>query len=182
MPCRHLQMEDHALLPSNERGGIEGDVTVARLDEDDFLLVCPATSQRRGYAWLQRNIDPDRRLVATDVTSAWAVIGLMGPRSRTLLQEVSGSDLGNSVCPFGQSVELELGYARVRAARVTYVGELGWELYIPAEFASHVFDILMIDAGFLEHGEFMIEIAGVRYPIDVSLKPFYDPGRRRVQS
>lgn len=127
----------------NERGGIEGDVTVTRLDENDFLMVCPATSQRRDLTWLRRNLDPDLRVVATDVTSAWAVLGLMGPRSRLFLEEMSGKELGNDRCPFGHCIELEIGYARVRAARVTYVGELGWELYIPTEFAVHVFDALM---------------------------------------
>ena len=68
------------------------------------------------------------------------MLGLMGPRSRALLERLSGEDLSNDAFPFGTSRELEIGYARVRASRITYVGELGWELYVPAEFAAHVFD------------------------------------------
>ncbi len=75
-----------------------------------------------------------------DVTSGLPMLGLMGPRSRALLQALSGEDLANSALPFGTSRELEIGYARVRASRITYVGELGCELYVPAEFATHVFD------------------------------------------
>ena len=82
----------------------------------------------------------------TDVTSAEAVIGLMGPRSRSFLEALTGADLSNEACPFAHTVELEIGYVRVRAARMTYVGELGWELYMPTEFAAHAFDTIMARA------------------------------------
>ena len=130
----------------NQRGGIEGDVTVTRIAEDEFMMVCPATSQRRDQAWLNRNFDPDWHITVTDVTSGWAVLGVMGPRSRELLEGLSGRGLGDDACPFGHRVELELGYARVQAARITYVGELGWELYVPTEFAVNAFDTLMSSA------------------------------------
>ena len=81
-----------------------------------------------------------------DITSGLPMLGLMGPRSRELLQRLSGEDLSNAAFPFGTSRELEIGYARVRASRITYVGELGWELYVPAEFATHVFDRI-VEAG-----------------------------------
>ena len=74
------------------------------------------------------------------------MLGLMGPRSRALLEKLSGEDLSNAAFPFGTSREIEIGYARVRASRITYVGELGWELYVPAEFAAHVFDRI-VEAG-----------------------------------
>ena len=70
------------------------------------------------------------------------MIAVMGPHSRALLQKLSGADLANAAFPFGHSKEIEIGYARVRASRITYVGELGWELYVPAEFAAHVFETL----------------------------------------
>ncbi len=127
----------------NERGGIESDLTVARLDEERFLLVSPATAQKRDYWWLRRNMPREMRATVTDVTATEAVLSVMGPRSRAFLQAVSGADLSNEACPFGHFVEIEIGYVRVRAARITYVGELGWELYVPAESAHVVFDMLM---------------------------------------
>ncbi len=127
----------------NERGGIESDVTVTRLDAERFLVVSPATAQRRDYGWLHRNLPRELRATVADVTSSEAVLGVMGPRSREFLQAVSGTDLSNVACPFGHWVELDIGHARVRAARMTYVGELGWELYIPTEFARGVLDTLL---------------------------------------
>ena len=82
------------------------------------------------------------RCVAIDITSGLPMIAVMGPKSRALLEKLSGADLSNAAFPFGTSQEIEIGYARVRASRITYVGELGWELYIPAEFAAHVFETL----------------------------------------
>jgi 4-methylaminobutanoate oxidase (formaldehyde-forming) len=127
----------------NERGGIESDVTITRLDDERFLVVSPATAQRRDYEWLRAKLPRDLRVTVTDATSAEAVMGLMGPRSREFLQALTGADLSNEACPFGHFVELEIGYARVRAVRMTYVGELGWELYMPTEFAAGVFDTIM---------------------------------------
>jgi len=127
----------------NERGGIESDVTVTRLDEERFLVVSPATAQRRDYHWLCRHLPRELRVTVTDVTSGEAVLGVMGPRSRSFLEQVSGAVLSNEACPFGHWVELEIGYARARALRMTYVGELGWELYLPAESAAAAFDTLM---------------------------------------
>jgi 4-methylaminobutanoate oxidase (formaldehyde-forming) len=83
------------------------------------------------------------RVTVTDVTSAWAVYGVMGPRSRELLGALSGADLSDAAFPFGTSRPIDLGYSTVRATRITYVGELGWELYVPAEFAASVYADLM---------------------------------------
>jgi len=132
----------YALL-LNERGGIESDVTVTRLDDERFLVVSPASAQRRDFQWLRARLPRELRVTVTDVTSAEAVLGIMGPRSRVFLQQVSRTGLSNEECPFGHWVELEIGYARARALRMTYVGELGWELYLPTETATAAFDALM---------------------------------------
>ncbi|HSH43579.1 MAG TPA: FAD-dependent oxidoreductase, partial [Arenicellales bacterium] len=140
----------------NARGGIEADVTVTRLSETAYLIVTIVGSQTRDFAWLTRHIPDDAHAVATDVSSGFTMLALMGPRSRDLLQALSAEDLGNGAFPFATSREIEIGYARVRATRLTYVGELGWELYIPAEFAAHVFDRI-VEAGpdfGLRHGGF----------------------------
>ena len=127
----------------NERGGIEADLTVTREAPDRFLVVTAAATQTRDFAWLQRQIPADARAMATDLGASMAVLGLMGPRSRELLQRVSDADFSNEAFPFGTSQVIDLGYARVRASRITYVGELGWELYVPVECAPGVFDALM---------------------------------------
>ena len=124
----------------NERGGIEADLTVTRLEANKFLVVTGSVPQTRDMAWLKKHTPDDAHCVATDVTSGLPMLTIMGPKSRTLLQKLSGADLSNEAFPFGTSQEIEIGYARVRASRITYVGELGWELYLPTEFAAHVFE------------------------------------------
>ncbi|HVM80639.1 MAG TPA: FAD-dependent oxidoreductase [Stellaceae bacterium] len=123
----------------NERGGIEADLTVTRLSETAFLVVTSAACAVRDFDWLKSHIPEGTHAVAVDVTSAYAVLSVMGPQSRALLAKASGEDLSNAAFPFGSSREIELGYAKVRASRITYLGELGWELYIPTEFARNVF-------------------------------------------
>ena len=127
----------------NERGGIEADLTVTREAEDRYLIVTSAASQTRDFAWLKRHIAEDVRAGVVDVTSAYAVLSVMGPRSRDLLQSLTPDDLSSAAFPFGASREIDLGYALVRATRITYVGELGWELYIPTEFALGVYDAIV---------------------------------------
>ncbi len=134
----------------NERGGIEADLTVTRLGETSFLIVTSAASQTRDFAWLRRHIAEGSHVFARDVTSGLPMLAIMGPRSRALMRSLSDADFSNEGFPFGTSREIELGYARVRASRVTYVGELGWELLIPAEFAQHVFDV--VAAAGADHG------------------------------
>jgi glycine cleavage system T protein len=124
----------------NGRGGVEADVTVTRQAEDRFLVVTTGTQTIRDMDWLRREIAPDAHVTIADVTSAEAVIAVMGPRSRELLASMSDADLSNEAFPFGTVREIDLGLAYVRAARTTYVGELGWELYVPTEFATHVYD------------------------------------------
>ncbi len=126
----------------NEAGGIETDLTVTRLAADDFLIVTSGEFQMRDFGWLKSHIGTRDHAVLTDVTSGLAVLGIMGPRARELLQSLSPAELSNERFPFGTSREIELGYGWVRASRITYVGELGWELYIPTEFALGVYDAI----------------------------------------
>jgi 4-methylaminobutanoate oxidase (formaldehyde-forming) len=131
----------------NERGGIEADLTVTRLAEDAFLVVTSAASQTRDLHWLKRHIPEDAHAFATDLTSGYAVLALMGPETRALLAPLTPADLSNEAFPFGTSRQIELGYALVRAQRISYVGELGFELYVPSEFALPVFDLIAEAAG-----------------------------------
>lgn len=126
----------------NERGGIEADVTVTRLTVDCFLIVTAASSQIRDFFYLKNRIPENARCVLTDVTSGLAVLGIQGPSSRSFLQKLTRSDLTEAAFPFGTSQEIDIGYAFVRASRITYMGELGWELYIPTEFALNVYDVI----------------------------------------
>jgi 4-methylaminobutanoate oxidase (formaldehyde-forming) len=130
----------------NERGGIEADVTVTREAEDTFFIVSSCATQTRDFHWLCRSIPAGARTVAVDVSSGFAVLGLMGPRSRALLATLTDADLSTAAFPFATSQVIDLGYARVRASRITYVGELGYELYLPSEFAQGVYDVI-VDAG-----------------------------------
>jgi 4-methylaminobutanoate oxidase (formaldehyde-forming) len=130
----------------NERGGIEADLTVTRLSETAYLVITAGASQVRDLNWLQRHLPQDARVVITDMTSAEAVISVMGPNARKLLASVTRSDLSNAAFPFASWQNILVGMAPVRAHRITYVGELGWELYAPSEFALHVYDTL-VEAG-----------------------------------
>ena len=127
----------------NERGGIEADLTVTRLAEDAYMVVTAAATARRDLLWLKKHIPSDARAAVEDITSAYAVLGVMGPNSRALLQKLTATDLSNAAFPFGASREIEMGYASLRASRISYMGELGWELYVPAEFAVGVFDRIL---------------------------------------
>ena len=124
----------------NERGGIEADLTVTRESAQRFLIVSACATQTRDLAWLRRQIPEDAQAVAVDVSAGYAVVGLMGPHSRGLLASLSGADLSNEAFPFATSQIIDLGYARVRASRITYVGELGWELYMPSDCVQSVYD------------------------------------------
>jgi len=127
----------------NERGGIEADVTVTRLAEAKYLVVSGVACQSRDLHWLKRNKTAEEIVFINDVTSAYAVVTVMGPRSRDTLSKLSESDLSDQGFPFATSREIDLHYAIVRASRITYVGELGWELYVPTEYAPSVYDAVM---------------------------------------
>ena len=114
----------------NKRGGIEADLTVTRLADDRYLAVTSAASQTRDLTWIERNLSDGAQVYLTDVTSGSGVLAVMGPNARTLLSRISDADLSNEAFPFGTCQDIDIGYAHARAMRVSYVGELGWELHI----------------------------------------------------
>lgn len=124
----------------NENGGIEADLTVTRLCESAYMIVGGAETATKDLAWVKRHIPEAAHAVLTDVTSGMGVLSVMGPNSRALLQSLTPDDLSNEGFPFATSREIELGYGLVRANRITFVGELGWELYVPTEFIQGVYD------------------------------------------
>jgi len=118
----------------NSRGGIECDFTVARLAEDRFSIVTGTAFGRHDRSWITRHLPPDGSVQVHDVTSAYACFGIWGPRARDILQPLVPQDLGNDAFPYMTLKDLTVGHVPVRALRVTYVGELGWELYCPTEY------------------------------------------------
>ncbi|WP_300517977.1 FAD-dependent oxidoreductase [Aliiroseovarius sp.] len=129
----------------NSRAGIEADVTVTRLSETAYLVVTPAATRLADQTWMQRHVygpGGDFRVVITDVTAGEGVLAVMGPNARKLLEAVSPNDFTNATNPFGTAQEIEIGMGLARAHRVTYVGELGWELYASADMAGHMFETL----------------------------------------
>jgi 4-methylaminobutanoate oxidase (formaldehyde-forming) len=126
----------------NENGGIEADLTVTRLSETAYLAVVPGATLQRALAWMRAHVGDDFAVI-TDVTAGESVLCLMGPGSREVLARVSPNDFGNAAHPFGTAREIEIGMGLARAHRVTYVGELGWELYVSADQAAHVFEAIM---------------------------------------
>jgi glycine cleavage system aminomethyltransferase T/glycine/D-amino acid oxidase-like deaminating enzyme len=125
----------------NTRGGIEADVTVTRLSEVAYLVVTPSTTRVADQVWLQRHFG-DYNVVVTDVTSGEGVLAVMGPKARDLLQLVSPADFSNEMNPFGTMQEIEIGMGLTRVHRVSYVGELGWEIYVSTDMCGHVFEVL----------------------------------------
>ena len=141
----------------NPRGGIEADLTVTRTGEQQFMVVSAAATQSRDLSYLRQQAEVFGHCFVSDQTSGLPMLGVMGPNARALMQKVSPrTDFSNPGFPFGTSQIIEIGYAQVRASRITYVGELGWELYIPGEFALHVYEKLM-EAG----AEFGLSLAGM---------------------
>jgi 4-methylaminobutanoate oxidase (formaldehyde-forming) len=138
----------------NERGGFESDLTVMRLAADRFLLVTGSAQPVRDADWIQRHVGPEEFAVLTEVSATWSVLSIMGPRSRELMARVSPDDVG--AIKFSHTAEIDLGHARVRAARMSYVGGPGFELYVPVEMARHVYgelqaagaDLGLRDAGY----------------------------------
>ena len=125
----------------NTRGGIEADVTVTRLTETSYLVVTPAATRLADQTWIERH-KGDFNVVITDVTAGEGVLAIMGPNARKLLEKVSPADFNNATNPFGTAQEIELGMGLARAHRVTYVGELGWEIYVSSDMAGHAFETL----------------------------------------
>jgi 4-methylaminobutanoate oxidase (formaldehyde-forming) len=125
----------------NDRGGIEADLTVTRISETEYFVVTAAASGTRDLAWLRRGCR-DREVTVTDVTDELSMFGVMGPNSRALLSELTTTDLGNEAFPFGTAQHIEMAGHDVRAMRMTYVGELGWELYVPWAEAPSLYDAI----------------------------------------
>jgi 4-methylaminobutanoate oxidase (formaldehyde-forming) len=133
----------------NEGGTLEADLTVTKLDDDRFWVVATDTAHRHVETWMRRHTTPDMVATVTDVTSGYAQINLQGPDSRKLLQSLTSQDLSNEAFPFRAAREIDIGFARALCIRITYVGELGYELYVPAEQAGHVYDrLIAAGAGF----------------------------------
>jgi 4-methylaminobutanoate oxidase (formaldehyde-forming) len=130
----------------NARGGFESDLTVIRLFADEFYIITGTSQTTRDFNWIKRNIEAKEQVEMDDVTNAYSVIGVMGPNARQLLSKVTDSDLSNGAFPFLTVRDIEIGKTTVRAVRITYVGELGWELHVPIEEAGLVYETLM-DAG-----------------------------------
>jgi 4-methylaminobutanoate oxidase (formaldehyde-forming) len=130
----------------NERGGIEADVSVTRLARDRFMVVTAALTATHVIAWLRDHIAADCHCFITDISDGWCMLNVQGPRSRALLSGIASGDWSNAAFPFGTAREVQIGYSQALALRITYVGELGWELYVPVPFAPGVYDAI-VEAG-----------------------------------
>ena len=126
----------------NDDGHIEADVTVTRLGLEEFLIVTPAATIRRDLHWINGHIPDNAHAIAIDVTVSESVLVVMGPEARSFLQPMIPQSLANDDFPFGTMQQIEIGHAVARAHRVTYVGELGWELYVSADMSAHVFEAI----------------------------------------
>ncbi|MBX9592683.1 MAG: FAD-dependent oxidoreductase [Hyphomonadaceae bacterium] len=152
----------------NARGLLEADLTVTKLDDERFLVVVTDTMHRHAETWMRRHTPAGSHAFVTDVTSGYCQLNVQGPRSRALLQSLTSADLSNAAFPYRTAREIDIGYARVLAIRITYVGELGYELYIPAEQAAHVYDRL------LEAGKpFALRHAGLKALASLRLEKGY---------
>ena len=130
----------------NARGLLEADLTVTKLDDERFFVVVTDTMHRHAETWMKRHTPETAHAIVTDVTSGYCQLNVQGPQSRALLQTLTSTDLSNAAFPFRTAREIDIGYARVLCVRITYVGELGYELYIPSEQAAHVYERL-VEAG-----------------------------------
>jgi len=124
----------------NPRGGIESDLTITRLSETAFFAVVPGATLQRDLAWLRKQLKPEEFVVISDFSAAEAVLALMGPKAREVLERISPNDFSNAAFPFAAAQEIEIGMGLARAHRISYVGELGWELYVSSDQAAHVFE------------------------------------------
>ena len=147
--CNDIAVEPGRIVYTqwvNEAGGLEADLTVTRLANNRFMVICSDTGHGHVKMWLNRHIPSDAHAFVTDVTSSYTQINLHGPKARDLMCDLTSADVSNEAFPYLSAREIDIDYARVLAIRVTYVGELGWELYIPTEHALQVYDRI-VDAG-----------------------------------
>jgi len=165
----------------NARGGIEADLTIARLDEDRFYVVTGSGFGVRDGGWIAKHLPRDGSVSMRDVTSAKAVINLCGPQSRAVLGEVADGDVSGAALPYMAARPIRVGYAPVDALRVTYVGELGYELHLPVEYAQHVYELLweagrafgIADAGYRAVDSLRLEKGYLYWGADIT--PDYTP-------
>jgi len=165
----------------NARGGIEADLTFVRLDEDRFYMVTGSAFGVRDIAWIRGHLPADGSVAVADVTSARATINLAGPRARDILAAVADADVSNAAFPYMTAKEIRIGFAPVLALRVTYVGELGWELHMPVEYAQHVYELLweagkahgLVDAGHRAIDSLRLEKRYLYWGADIT--PDYTP-------
>ncbi len=127
----------------DEAGKLQADLTVTKLDDEKYWVVCSDNTLRHVETWMKRHFPDDAHAFVTDVTSGYAQINVQGPRSRELLQSITSFDMSNAAFPFRAAHEIDIGFARALCIRITYLGELGYELYIPTEQATHVYDRLV---------------------------------------
>jgi 4-methylaminobutanoate oxidase (formaldehyde-forming) len=127
----------------NEAGGIESDLTITRLESTVYLAITGSAQARHDADWLRRNIRSDEFVTVTDVTAAYATVAISGPRSRELLSRITSADLSNNAFPFGRAMQIEAGYGEALALRVSYAGELGWELHISSDLSVSIFEALL---------------------------------------
>jgi len=165
----------------NPRGGIEADLTICRLDENDFYIITGSAFGVHDVDWIRSNSPADGSVVIDDVTPSRAVINLCGPLARKVLEKVTDDDVSNEAFPFSQCREIGVGAARVLAVRISYVGELGWELHVPADFACHVYETLwaagaefgIADVGYRAIDSLRMEKGYLYWSADIT--PDYNP-------
>ncbi|CAN7548331.1 GcvT family protein [Rhizobium sp. LjRoot258] len=134
----------------NNKGGIECDLTCARMADDEYYIVTGTGFATHDFDWIARNIPDGMHAELVDVTSAYSVLSLMGPNARAVLETVTSNDVSNAAFPFGRVKTIGIAGCPVRALRITYVGELGYELHVPVEYATTVYDALMAAGGPLQ--------------------------------
>jgi len=165
----------------NERGGIEADLTFVRLDENRFYMVTGSAFGVRDTGWITKHLPADGSVTLQDLTSARTTINLAGPMSRRIIEKVADGDVSNEAFPYMTARRLRIGYAPVLALRVTYLGELGWELHLPTEYAAHVYEQLsaagqefgLADAGYRAIDSLRLEKRYLYWGSDIT--PDYTP-------
>ena len=160
----------------NERGCFESDITITRIAPDEFFILTGSAQATRDFTWIERHIGADQHAVLVDVTSAYSVLSVMGPRADALLQTLSGDDLSKSALPFSTTRQIDVGYARARAAKMSYVGGPGYEIHVPTDQCATLYDALsaagpafgLRDAGYYTLDALRIEAGRRAWGADLS--------------
>jgi 4-methylaminobutanoate oxidase (formaldehyde-forming) len=171
LSCNQIDVEPGNIVYTqwvNEQGGFEGDLTVTRLEQDKFMVICGENVPGHTEQHMRKHLHDDEFVTIYDASSATTQINIHGPKSRDLMQKVSHADMSNEAFPYLGAKEIDIGYANVLAIRVTYVGELGWELHIPTIHAIQVYDQL-VEAG----QEFGLRHAGMQTLSSLRLEKAY---------